>query len=69
MFLFDTDHFGILQQRTAPECQCILQHMQPYAALCGHGLLRLNRELSRTSPGLEYLPGACSGHQGSGTRL
>ena len=31
MFLFDTDHLGILQQRTAPECQRILQRMQPYA--------------------------------------
>jgi tRNA(fMet)-specific endonuclease VapC len=30
MFLFDTDHLGILQQHTSTECQRILQRMQPY---------------------------------------
>jgi hypothetical protein len=30
MFLFDTDHLGILQHRTSPECQRILQQMQAY---------------------------------------
>ena len=28
MYLFDTDHLGILQHRTSPECQHILQRMQ-----------------------------------------
>lgn len=30
MFLFDTDHLGILQQRTSPESHRILQRMQTY---------------------------------------
>lgn len=28
MYLFDTDHLGILQHRTSPACQQILQRMQ-----------------------------------------
>jgi tRNA(fMet)-specific endonuclease VapC len=31
MYLFDTDHLGILQHRTSPECQNILQRMQGHA--------------------------------------
>ena len=30
MYLFDTDHLGILQQGTAPECRNILQRMQGF---------------------------------------
>ena len=30
MFLFDTDHLGILQHRTSPECQRIVQRMASY---------------------------------------
>lgn len=31
MYLFDTDHLGILQHRTSPECQHILGRMQGHA--------------------------------------
>ena len=31
MFVFDTDHLGILQHQSTPECQRILRRMQAYS--------------------------------------